>query len=76
MIERSLVGDQDEYTLFEAFIEKLSNLLLMNAIEYYTDDRVMRMRSDDPNASGEFEYIPFRAEEFQDLAWDFSLRYC
>jgi hypothetical protein len=73
MIERSLVGDQDEYTLFEAFVEKLSNLLLMNAIEYYTDDRIMRMRSDDPNASGEFEYIPFRADEFEDLAWDFSL---
>jgi len=73
MIERSLVGDQDEYTLFEAFIEKLSNLLLMNAIEYYTDDRVMRMRSDNPNASGEFEYIPFRSDEFEDLAWDFSL---
>ena len=73
MIERSLVGDQDEFTLFEAFVEKLSNLLLMNAIEYYTDDRVMRMRSDDPNASGEFEYIPFRADEFEDLAWDFSL---
>ena len=73
MIERSLVGDQDEFTLFEAFIEKLSNLLLMNAIEYYTDDRVMRMRSDNPNASGEFEYIPFRADEFEDLAWDFSL---
>ena len=73
MIQRSLVGDQDEYTLFEAFIEKLSNLLLMNAIEYYTDDRTMRMRSDDPNASGEFEYIPFRADEFEDLAWDFSL---
>jgi hypothetical protein len=73
MIERSLVGDQDEYTLFEAFIEKLSNLLLMNAIEYYTDDRVMRMRSDDPNSDAEFEYIPFRADEFEDLAWDFSL---
>jgi len=73
MIERSLVGDQDEYTLFEAFIEKLSNLLLHNAIEYYTDDRVMRMRSDDPNESGEYEYIPFRADEFEELAWDFSL---
>jgi len=73
MIQRSLVGDQDEYTLFEAFIEKLSNLLLMNAIEYYTDDRTMRMRSDNPNETGEFEYIPFRADEFEDLAWDFSL---
>ena len=73
MIERSLVGDQDEFTLFEAFVEKLSNLMLMNAIEYYTDDRVMRMRNDNPNESGEFEYIPFRADEFEDLAWDFSL---
>lgn len=73
MIQRSLVGDQDEYTLFEQFIEKLSYLLLHNAIEYYTDDRIMRMRDTNPNNDAEFEYIPFRAEEFQDLAWDFSL---
>jgi hypothetical protein len=73
MIERALVGDQDEYTLFEQFIEKLSNLLLLNAIEYYTDDRVMRMKDTNPNSDAEYEYIPFRAEEFADLAWDFSL---
>ena len=73
MIERSLVQEQDEYVLFEAFVEKLSNMLLLNAIEYYTDNRVMRMRSEDPNYSGEYEYIPFKAEEFADLAWDFSI---
>ena len=73
MIERSLVGDQDEYVLFEQFIEKLSYLLLHNAIEYYTDDRVMRMRDTNPNSDAEFEYIPFRADEFSDLAWDYSL---
>jgi hypothetical protein len=73
MIERSLIGDQDEYTLFEQFIEKLSYLLLHNAIEYYTDDRVMRMKDTNPNSDAEFEYIAFRAEEFQDLAWDYSL---
>ena len=73
MIERSLVGDQDEYTLFEQFIEKLSYLLLHNAIEYYTDDRVMRMKDTNPNSDAEYEYIPFRADEFSDLAWDYSL---
>lgn len=73
MIERSLVGDQDEYTLFEQFVEKLSYLLLHNAIEYYTDDRVMRMKDTNPNSDAEYEYIPFRAEEFADLAWDYSL---
>lgn len=73
MIERSLIGDQDEYVLFEQFIEKLSYMLLLNAIEYYTDDRVMRMRDDNPNSDAEFEYVPFRAEEFADLAWDFSI---
>ena len=73
MIERSLVGDQDEFTLFEQFIEKLTYLMLSNAIEYYTDDRVMRMRNDNPNSDAEFEYIPFKSEEFADLAWDFSL---
>jgi hypothetical protein len=73
MIERALVGDQDEYTLFEQFIEKLSYLLLHNAIEYYTDDRVMRMRDTNPNSDAEYEYIPFRSEEFTDLAWDYSL---
>ena len=73
MIERSLVGDQDEYVLFEQFIEKLSYMLLSNAIEYYTDDRVMRMRDDNPNSSAEYEYVPFRSEEFADLAWDFSI---
>jgi hypothetical protein len=73
MIERSLIGDQDEYVLFEQFIEKLSYMLLSNAIEYYTDDRVMRMRDDNPNSSAEYEYIPFRSEEFADLAWDFSI---
>jgi hypothetical protein len=73
MIERSLIGDQDEYVLFEQFIEKLSYMLLANAIEYYTDDRVMRMRDDNPNSSAEYEYVPFRSEEFADLAWDFSI---
>jgi hypothetical protein len=73
MIERSLIGDQDEYVLFEQFIEKLSYMLLSNAIEYYTDDRVMRMRDDNPNSSAEYEYVPFRSEEFADLAWDFSI---
>jgi hypothetical protein len=73
MIERALVGDQDEYTLFEQFIEKLSYLLLLNSIEYYTDNRVMRMKDTNPNSDAEFEYVPFKSEEFQDLAWDFSL---
>jgi hypothetical protein len=73
MIERSLVGDQDEYTLFERFVEKLTYLLLSNAIEYYTDNRVVRMRDISPNSDAEYEYIPFKSEEFADLAWDFSL---
>jgi len=73
MIERSLVGDQDEYTLFEHFLEKLSYLLLHNAIEYYTDDRVMRMKNESPNSDAEYEYIPFDSTEFQDLAWDYSI---
>ena len=73
MIERSLVGDQDEYTLFEQFVEKLTYLLLSNAIEYYTDNRVVRMRDTSPNNDAEYEYIPFRASEFAELAWDFSL---
>jgi hypothetical protein len=73
MIERSLVGDQDEYVLFEAFIEKLSYMLLLNAVEYYTDNRVMRMKSEDPNNDAEYEYIPFNAGEFANIAWDFSL---
>jgi hypothetical protein len=73
MIERALIGDQDEYVLFEQFIEKLSYLLLHNAIEYYTDDRVMRMRDTNPNSDAEYEYIPFRSDEFEDLAWDYSL---
>jgi len=73
MIQRSLVGDQDEFTLFERFIEKLTYLLLSNAIEYYTDNRIVRMRDTSPNNDAEYEYIPFRSEEFADLAWDFSL---
>ena len=73
LLQRSLVQDQDEFSGFEKFIEKVSYALLMNAIEYYTDERVMRMRSEDPNSDFEYEYIPFRAQEFQDLAFDFSL---
>ena len=73
MIQRSLVGDQDEFTLFEKFLEEVSYAVLLNAIEYYTDDRVMRMRTTDPNNEWEYEFVPFRAEEFADLAWDFSI---
>jgi hypothetical protein len=73
MIQRSLVGEQDEMIMFEQFLEKASYALLMNAIEYYTDDRVMRMRDNSPNNNFEYEYVPFKAEEFQDLVWDFSL---
>ena len=73
MIQRSLVGDQDEFTHFERFLEQVSYAVLQNAIEYYTDDRVMRMKSENPNNDWEYEYIPFRSEEFKDLAWDFSI---
>jgi hypothetical protein len=73
MIQRSLVGDQDEFILFERFLEKVTNALLLNAIEYYTDDRLMRMRDENPNNDFEYEFVPFRAEEFQDLSWDFSV---
>ena len=73
MIERSMVAHQDEFLVFERFLEKLSYAILMTAIEYYTDDRMMRMRTDKPNADFEYEYVPFRSEEFADLAWDFSI---
>jgi hypothetical protein len=73
MIKRSLVGEQDEFLLFEQFLEKISYAMLVNAIEYYTDDRVMRMRDVNPNHEFEYEYVPFRSDEFKDLAWDFSL---
>jgi hypothetical protein len=73
MIQRSLVGDQDEFALFELFLEKVSYAVLQNAIQYYTDDRVMRMRSNEPNSDFEYEFIPFKSEEFRDLAWDFSI---
>lgn len=73
MLQRSLTADQDEFALFERFVEQLSHLLLWNALQYYTDNRVMRMRSEGPNSDFEYEYIPFRAEEFQDLAFDFSI---
>lgn len=73
MIQRSMVGEQDEYLLFEAFLEKITYALLMNAIEYYTDDRVMRMKDQNPNNDFEFEYIPFRSDEFREIMWDFSV---
>jgi hypothetical protein len=73
LIERSLVGNQDEYTSFERFLERLSYLLIHLAIEYYTDDRLMRMKSEDPNGDVEYEYIPFTAEFFKEIAWDFSI---
>jgi spore germination protein YaaH len=43
------------------------------AIEYYTDERLMRMKSEDPNGDAEYEYIPFTAEFFKDIAWDFNI---
>jgi len=73
MLERSLVADQDEFITFERFIEKVSYAVLHNALEYYTDNRLMRMRNENPNADFEYEYIPFKAEEFQDVAFDFSI---
>jgi hypothetical protein len=73
LIERSLVGNQSEYVAFEKFLEKLSYILITLAIEYYTDDRLMRMKSEDPNGDAEYEYIPFTAEFFKDIAWDFSI---
>jgi len=73
MIQRSLVVFQDEMVLFEHFIEKVSYALLQNAVQYYTDDRLMRMRDTNPNNDFEYEYVPFRADEFVDLAWDFNI---
>jgi hypothetical protein len=73
LIERSVIGNQNEYVNFERFIEQLSYLILHLAIEYYTDDRLIRMRTEEPNADFEFEYVPFAAEIYKDLAWDFSI---
>jgi hypothetical protein len=73
LIERSLVGNQSEYLAFEKFLEKLSYMLISLAIEYYTDERLMRMKSEDPNGDAEYEYIPFTAEFFKDIAWDFNI---
>lgn len=73
LLQRALVQDQDEFSVFEKFIEKVTYALLLNAMEYYTDDRVMRMRDEDPNSNWEYEYVPFKAEEFRDLAFDFSI---
>ena len=73
LIERSLVGNQSEYLAFEKFLEKLSYMIITLAIEYYTDDRLMRMKSEDPNGDAEYEYIPFTADFFKDIAWDFSI---
>jgi hypothetical protein len=73
LIERSMVGNQDEYLSFERFLEKVSYLIITLAIEYYTDDRLMRMKAEDPNGDVEYEYIPFTAEFFKEIAWDFSI---
>lgn len=73
MIQRAMIGEQDEFLMFEKFLEKVTYGLLMNAIEYYTDDRIMRMKSENPNNDYEYEYVPFRADEFRDMAWDFSV---
>jgi len=73
MIQRSLIGEQDEFLLFEQFIEKLSYAVLMNAVQYYTDERTLRMKTQSPNDDFEFEYIPFKGEEFTELMWDFSI---
>ena len=73
LIERSLVGNQSEYVAFEKFLEKLSYMVITLAIEYYTDDRLMRMKAEDPNGDVEYEYIPFTAEFFKEIAWDFSI---
>ncbi len=74
MLERSLVLEQDEFAIFERFIEKVSNAILHNAMQYYTDDRLLRMKSEDPNADFEYEYVPFKAEEFEDILFDFSIK--
>jgi hypothetical protein len=73
LIERGLVGNQDEYVIFERFIERLSYMLIANAIEYYTDERLIRMKSEDVNGDVEYEYIPFQAEFFKEIAYDFSI---
>lgn len=74
MLERSLVLEQDEYTTFERFIEQVSHAILHNAMEYYTDDRLLRMKSEDPNSDWQYEYVPFKAEEFEDVMFDFSIK--
>jgi hypothetical protein len=73
LIERGLVGNQDEYVIFERFIERLSYMLIANAIQYYTDERLIRMKSEDVNGDVEYEYIPFQAEFFKEIAYDFSI---
>jgi len=73
LIERSLVSNQDEYLAFEKFLEKLSYMIITLAIEYYTDERLMRMKAEDPNGDVEYEYIPFTAEFFKEIAWDFNI---
>lgn len=73
LIDRSQLGDKDETLVFEQALEKLSYMIIQNAILYYTDERTIRMRSEEPNSDAEFEYLPFRAEQFADIAWDFDI---
>lgn len=73
LIERGLVGNQDEYVIFEKFIERLSYMIIRLAIEYYTDERLIRMKSEDVNGDVEYEYIPFQAEFFKEVGYDFSI---
>jgi hypothetical protein len=73
LIERALIGNQDEYISFEKFLEKLSYMIITLAIEYYTDERLIRMKSEDPNGDAEYEYIPFTAEFFREIGYDFSI---
>jgi hypothetical protein len=67
LIDRSTMRDRDQMYDIELYIQDLSNLIIDFMVEYYEDERWIRVMGENPN---EYSFERFVGSEYKDLEYD------
>lgn len=69
LIERATLRDRDQMYDLELYIEHLTEIMLDFMVEYYTDERWMRVGDGDD----ENDFIRFVAQDYEDIDYDIQI---
>lgn len=67
LIERATMRDRDQMYDIELYIEDLTNLIIDFMVEYYEEERMIRVMGERPD---EFMFESFLGAEFKDIDYD------